>query len=88
MFGGEPTLENAAYLCSACHKIKTKADQAARKTRNKHAPRKDRPKSGWFSGQTKKLPTRKMNQPYTPNTKQLDETYDPSTEPEDKRIND
>lgn len=55
MFGGEPTLENAAYLCTGCHKIKTKADQAARKTRNKHAPRKDRPKSGWFSGPKRKL---------------------------------
>lgn len=80
MFGGEPTLENAAYLGTACHKIKTKADQAARKTRNKHAPRKDRPKSGWWVGPKQNIPKRKLegggklqgrkfNSSHVPNTK-------------------
>lgn len=40
---GEPTLDNAAYLCKACHKIKTKSDAGYRKTRNKHAVNRDRP---------------------------------------------
>lgn len=46
--GGEPTLENSAWLCRQCHAEKTKADASARKTRNAHRVRKDRPKTGWF----------------------------------------
>jgi len=80
MFGGKPTLKNAAYLCTSCHKIKTKADQAARKTRNKHAPRKDRPKSSWFAGPKQKIKGRgfqkkagrKFKSTWTPNTKYID----------------
>lgn len=48
MAGGEPTLENSAFLCREHHVAKTASDQACRKKRNAHKPRKDRPKSGWF----------------------------------------
>jgi len=41
---GEPTLENAAYLCKACHKIKTKSDNGYRAKRNKHSVNRNRPK--------------------------------------------
>lgn len=41
---GEPTLENAAYLCRSCHKIKTKSDATYRAKRNKHSVNKSRPK--------------------------------------------
>lgn len=69
MFGGEPVLENAAYLCRGCHKIKTKADQAARKSRNHHSVRKDRPKTGWFNGPKRKIQSRGFSKDMTRNFK-------------------
>lgn len=42
------TAEDGAHLSKACHKIKTATDQKYRARRNKHAVRKDRPKSGWW----------------------------------------
>jgi hypothetical protein len=48
------TADEGADLCSVCHKIKTAEDQKARKRRNHHAVRDDRPKSGWF-GNGRKL---------------------------------
>ena len=50
------TADEGAHLCPVCHKIKTKQDQKARKRRNGHAVRKDRPKSGWFGGGASRLP--------------------------------
>ena len=44
ILGGEPTLENAAYLCKACHKIKTKSDANYRRIRNKSVVNRNRPK--------------------------------------------
>ena len=42
------TAEDGAHLSTVCHKIKTATDQKYRARRNKHTPRKDRPKSGWW----------------------------------------
>jgi hypothetical protein len=44
------TADDGAHLCKVCHSLKTAEDQKARKRRNRHAVRKDRPKSGWFKG--------------------------------------
>lgn len=38
------TADEGADLCPVCHKIKSAEDQKARKRRNHHAVRKDRPK--------------------------------------------
>lgn len=53
--GGEPTLENSAYLCRECHAEKTRLDAAARRKRNRHRVREHRPKSGWFQGKSRAL---------------------------------
>ncbi len=43
------TADDGAHLCWPCHHlIKCREDASARKKRNAHKPRKDRPKSGWF----------------------------------------